>query len=424
MQVRRTTTVAMLATILTLSGGLAATALEPGAWPEELEPGVCFDDVFDANGDFDFSVAPPVVSCHEVHGDEVVAVVPYTEDAYPGEEALSSMSVESCAPEYEAFLGRPIAETAAYDFTVWPSEADWEAGMRAAYCIVYFSEPVAGTAASGTLRAPGHTIAALGEVDGTRDIFLVDGADGDIRKLAGDDLAELLGAAAWTPDGSAIAFAAETEDGDALIHVVDRDGGRSEVLVDGPGINDGPSFSPDGTALAYMSTVDDPEFELYSLDLADGDMTRLTEHPDRDTTVRWSPDGTRLAFRRRTDGVSSIWVMDADGSGAVQLTDDAADDYDPSWSPDGRQLLFTSLRAGDYDVWVMDADGGAQRPLTTHPADDEHPDWSPDGEYIAFHSARHGGKTLWLMRADGSEQSELSGQAPLGYPGFAPTEMD
>jgi Tol biopolymer transport system component len=131
-------------------------------------------------------------------------------------------------------------------------------------------------------------------------------------------------------------------------------------------------------------------------------------------------DGSRLAFRRRVDGMSGIWVMNADGSEPTRVSEPAGNDYDPRWSPDGSQLPFSSDRGGDFDIWIMAADGSGARPLTEHPANDEYPAWSNDGELIAFHSDRHGGVSLWLMRADGTGQSELTGLAPLGYPAFVP----
>lgn len=425
MQLRRPTPLAATLAAALLSFPAASLAADgTGTWFDGLEAGVCFDDVFDVDGNYDFSSPPSIVPCAGPHGDEVVAVVPITTDAWPGDETLDPLAVELCAPEYAAFLGRPIAETAMFDFTVWPSETDWESGVHDVYCIVYANEAVAGTAASGALRAPGHVIATAGEVDGVRDILLVDGASGSFAKLMDNDLQELTSAPGWTHDGTALAFAAEAGEGVALIHLADVNEAGSEVLVDRPGTNDGPAFSFDGTTMVYMSNAEADEFELYALDLASGDTTRLTNNPDRDSSVRWSPDGSQLAFRRRTDGVSDIWVMNADGSDAVRLTDNGVSNFDPRWSPDGSQLLFTTQQAGNYDIWIMDADGSGQRALTMHPGDDEYPDWSPDGEIIAFHSDRHGGVTLWLMRADGSEQSELTGHGPLGYPAFAPATPD
>ena len=192
----------------------------------------------------------------------------------------------------------------------------------------------------------------------------------------------------------------------------------------GPGKQDGANISPDGRTLAYISNDGLPEYDIFSRPVAGGVSTQLTEHQGRDASPQWSPDGTQLLFRRATDGISDIWVMDADGTDQVRLTDNGAGNYDPRWSPDGSQVLFTSELGGDTDIGIMHADGTDQRPLTDHPANDEYPTWNIDGSLIAFQSSRYGGPTIWLMRADGSDASLLIGAQPAGYPMFAPRTVE
>jgi WD40 repeat protein len=82
--------------------------------------------------------------------------------------------------------------------------------------------------------------------------------------------------------------------------------------------------------------------------------------------------------------VGDIWVMNADGSNALQLTDDPADELRPAWSPSGTKIVFRSLRTNQGDIYLMKADGSKQEQLTDDPAQDAYPDWQPllaaDGE--------------------------------------------
>lgn len=47
----------------------------------------------------------------------------------------------------------------------------------------------------------------------------------------------------------------------------------------------------------------------------------------------WSRDGTRIAFASGRDGVTAIWVMNADGTGLSNLSGAMGYDFLPSWSP-------------------------------------------------------------------------------------------
>jgi Tol biopolymer transport system component len=397
------------------------TPRAPGAWFFAIEPGMCFDDAYTPDGDWDFATLPVEVDCDLPHDNEVVATVSMGSGAFP-EGDLEPMVVELCEPEYQAFLGRPSDATLVTTAAYWPIEGDWDAGATDAICTVYGSGKLVGSARSGALRAPGEVIAVFREVDRDPDIWSIDGGTGEIiANLSNASLTELIDVPSWHPDGSRLAFAAQVTDGRSDLFEVEIASGTVTRLLALPGEQNGPAYHPDGGSIAYVSRASsDDEYDIHVTDLATGESRQLTDFPGRDASPDWSPDGTRLAFRRDTGDVSDIWVMNADGSVATQLTDGQGENYDPRWSPDGTRILFTTDRAGNDDLWIMDADGANQRPLTTHPADESYPAWSSDGELIVFRSSRYNGDTLWIMRADGSDASLLATLSPVGWPRFAP----
>ncbi|MBX3029563.1 MAG: PD40 domain-containing protein [Chloroflexi bacterium] len=407
----------------TAAQGTDPTPRPPGAWFSAIEPGMCFDDAFDADGAWDYATPPLVVDCAEPHDNEVAAIVPMGTDRFPSGD-LQPIATELCAPEYEAFLGRPSAAATIRTARFWPDADDWTAGAQDVVCAVYGDRKLVGTARSAALRAPGERLASLREVDGRRHVWLIDTATGEPERSVTDtDLLILLDLPAWRPDGGAIAYAAERTAGDADIFEVSLETGEERRLVGLPGQQDSPAYAPDGRSLAFISRTASTEYDIHVLDLASGDMTQLTTFPGRDANPEWSPDGEHILFRRQAD-VSDLWLMRADGSDAVQLTSGAGNHYDPRWSPDGTRILYTTDRGGDYDIWVMNADGSDHRQLTTHPANDEFPAWASDGRTIAFQSDRHGAPMLWLMAADGSDASLLTTSSPTGWPRFAPADGD
>ena len=92
-----------------------------------------------------------------------------------------------------------------------------------------------------------------------------------------------------------------------------------------------------------------------------------------------SPDGRAIAFIAMGD----LWVMPIGGTPA-RITNDPAVELDPAWSPDGTQLAFASDRGGHMDLWVHDFRLNEERQLTHEHGAVSGAAWSPDGSRIAY----------------------------------------
>jgi Tol biopolymer transport system component len=214
-------------------------------------------------------------------------------------------------------------------------------------------------------------------------------------------------APAWSPDRTRIAFASFPNGGtDVNIFVMNADGtGRTQLTTD-PSVEENPDWSPDGSKIAFNRNG--------SIVVMNADGSGQTELPnadnDNDWDPDWSSDGTRIVLSRDRGStqLSEIWVMNADGSGAVQLTQNSFHDSGATWSPDGSKIAFESNRnSGVYQVFVMNADGSGQTQLTSgfHSSG---PAWSPDGSKIAFETFASGNLDLYVMNADGSRVTQLT----------------
>lgn len=181
-----------------------------------------------------------------------------------------------------------------------------------------------------------------------------------------------------------------------------------------------------GKIVFYSDLALSGAFHTYVMN-ADGsgltDLTNLTcSNPDpavcgAETDPTWYPDGSKIAFVSGRGGTNAnIYVMNADGTGAVRLTNNSSYDYSPSWSPDGGRIIFDSDRndpGGNEELYVMNADGSGQSRLTNNSARDIQPAWSPGGTKIAFRTYRDGNWEIYSMNTDGTGQTRLTANAVL-----------
>jgi len=162
-----------------------------------------------------------------------------------------------------------------------------------------------------------------------------------------------------------------------------------------------------------------PQIYIVNLDLTG--LTPLTNMDEGACQPTWSPDGSQIVFISpclsrgeffdNTYNNSSLYIMNADGSGQKPLTVIPGSDYDPDWSPDGKRIAFTSLRDGKKDIYVLTLESGAIVRLTTVAGDvqeNSQPAWSPFGNLIAYTVKRVGAYQVWAMSDTGQGNTQIA----------------
>ncbi len=110
-----------------------------------------------------------------------------------------------------------------------------------------------------------------------------------------------------------------------------------------------PQLAPDGSAVAFTAqTVDMAQnskpTQIFVVALNGGAPRRITQEGTQNARPRWTPDSQRIVFTsNRSNGASQLWSMSADGSDPKQLTNLPTEAEGEIVSPDGKLLLFTSL---------------------------------------------------------------------------------
>jgi Tol biopolymer transport system component len=213
-----------------------------------------------------------------------------------------------------------------------------------------------------------------------------------------------------------------------------------EALLHLPRLGD-PQISPNGAALAWVQQGE------VRTSLVEGAGTPKLVHLG--SRPRWSPDSKTLAFIAPLNGVSQIYLYDAQSGSVRQLTTSPAPVGAYSWAADGRSVGYLSVDpgpppdpevSGEYtgyshlylqvldskqgrritaakehvtsfalspsgaeavyavhktprnqdslqsDLFKVDLKTLESKPLVVQPGRDGDPSYSPDGKWVAFHS--------------------------------------
>ncbi len=218
--------------------------------------------------------------------------------------------------------------------------------------------------------------------------------------------------AAWSPDGTRIAFTSRRDGGNTEIYTMNADGSNQRRFTFDAGRDEGPTWSPDGTRLAWASDRSG-NLDIWTAKLDGSDLRPLTLNGAfPDSNPEWSPDGTAIAFESNRTGSGDIYRLSPDGidRDLRQLTNDLAPDGSPTWSPDGSRIAFDSTRGGTSDIYSVSSAGAApeaglqRHTMDAHEAVD--PVWSPDGKRIAFASFRNNAsRDIWTVSSTGGPEA-------------------
>lgn len=124
-----------------------------------------------------------------------------------------------------------------------------------------------------------------------------------------------------------------------------------------------------------------------------------------------SADGRSIALSVRTRGRTSLYLIDAEGTGARTIAETLDVRGAATWSPDGRWLVVAASQDERTRLFKVPVAGGAPIVLVATPS--YHPLWSPDGRLIIYSEPSHGGFLgLKAVTPDGEARAMPEIQVP------------
>ena len=289
----------------------------------------------------------------------------------------------------------------------------------------------------------------------------------------------------WSPDGGTLAFLSTRQGGNQLHLLPFADGGEARRITTFPGGIDDFMFTPDGSAVVFAArtwpdckedlacirrldkavdqtkvsakihehllyrhwdTYEDGKVQhLFRLSLEDGRLVDLTPGLKWDALTFWlasagrefdvSPDGKWVYFSGNQDDDQAvsydyqIYRVPATGGEAEAVTDNPASDMLPRVSPDGRTLAWRASRrpgyeSDRYELMVRPVEGGEVRSLT---ADMDRSVagffWGPRGRFLYFHAEDKGDYNLYRVGKKGEEITPVLDAASTGRGYHLATQM-
>jgi serine/threonine protein kinase/Tol biopolymer transport system component len=173
--------------------------------------------------------------------------------------------------------------------------------------------------------------------------------------------------------------------------------GKSQPLLDKPGLFVNPHFSPDGERLAVAN--DDVHSGIWIYDIRRDTLSPLTGERSGTHPV-WTPDGRYIVYQA-PDGIS--YARADGGSKPEPLTESKEFQYPSAFSPDGKRLAFYQAGSQGFDLWTLpvehDGDGlkaGKPEPFQHTSFGERGASFSPDGRWLAYGSSESGSSQVYV----------------------------
>jgi eukaryotic-like serine/threonine-protein kinase len=264
---------------------------------------------------------------------------------------------------------------------------------------------------------------------------------------------ELYSSAAFSPDGTMIAFAS-TKSGSKNIWVTQTVSNAVRQLTNDPFANIDPIWSPKGNEIAYFVAgrrtggVDNASSgiwrvpalggappiliaslpnsqsrirrwtpsgkiyyqvnnDLYAVTIDSGISQKITSIGEGQ--VRWmdvSADERSMAYGTQNNDNWRIVVQDLSGSGPAEVAAGAGKFEGAAWLPQSKRLFYSATVDGVLQTFVTDIGSGRSRQITASETDASVVDASPDGKSIIITSSKEE-SNLWRVAVQDAQETPV-----------------
>ena len=210
------------------------------------------------------------------------------------------------------------------------------------------------------------------------------------------------------------------------ICLINADGSGQRVLTPGGSYDDFfPSVSPDGESVLFVSTRSG-RYQVYEINLTTTIVTQLTFLSDDSAFApEVSPNDTHIVFYAIHDGAEyprshNLWIAERDGDSPTQITTRPGGAWDPVWSPDGTRILFASEVNGRPQLFMINADGSEALQVTDLIGIRGRNDWSTDSVTLTTYIGSAWDRDIYIFDTNGENLVQLTDGLNNLAPSFSP----
>lgn len=199
-------------------------------------------------------------------------------------------------------------------------------------------------------------------------------------------------------DGARIYYNERDGDHWDLMQVPVRGGAAERVETPGPSANLFGVSARTGELLLGIFTARDTGRQLWTMPAQGGPAQRIGGGSDIGEAI-FSPSGNQILYERG----ATLWLMQADGSGAHKLVELPQAAQWLAWSPDGERIRFNVGGGAEAGIGEITAAGsGLHRIALPQGLAACCGTWTRDGRYFIFTGTTNGKTNLWALREQGS----------------------